>query len=78
MSYKMVKFSVKTLENAMIGLVIVFAMITFFGTIANDLQSAIGNVTGSSLQGVAIFGVVGLLVTLGVLISVMKGVMGRR
>lgn len=72
------KFSVSTLENAMIGLVIVFAIITFFGTIANELADAITNVTSSSLAGVAIFGVIGLLITLGVLISVMKGVMGKR
>jgi hypothetical protein len=74
----MVKFTVNTLENVMIGLVIAFAIITFFGTIAGDLQSAINNVTGSSLQGVAIFGVVGLLIVLGVLVGLMKGIMGKR
>lgn len=74
----MVKFTVKTLENVMIGLVIVFAIITFFGTIANDLALAIGNVTSSNLQGVAIFGVIGLLIVLGVLVGIMKGLMGKR
>jgi len=74
----MVSFTVKTLENVMIGLVIAFAIITFFATIANDLADAITNVTGSSLQGVAIFSVVGLLITLGVLIGLMKGIMGKR
>lgn len=75
---KMVKFTVKTLENAMIGLVIVFAIITFFGTIADDMVLAIANVTSSSLQGVAIFSIVGLLITLGVLVAIMKGLMGKR
>jgi hypothetical protein len=74
----MVKFNVSTLESVMIGLVIVFAIITFFGTIANDLAGAIANVTNSDLQGVAIFGIVGLLIVLGLLIAVMKGVMGKR
>jgi len=74
----MVSFNVRTLENVMMGLVIVFAIITFFGTIAGDLADSITNVTGSSLGGVALFGIVGLLITVGVLMAVMKGVMGKR
>ena len=74
----MVKFNVATLESVMIGLVIVFAIISFFATIAGDLSDAITNVTSSSLQGVAIFGVVGLLITLGLLVALMKGLMGKR
>lgn len=70
--------NVGTLEKAMVGLVVIFALITFFGTIADNLALAIGNVTSSDLDGVAVFGIVGLLVTLGILISVMRGVMGKR
>lgn len=74
----MVSMNVKTLENVMIGLVVVFAIITFFGTIAGDISDAIKNVTGSGLGGVAIFGIVGLLITLAILVGIMKGLMGGK
>lgn len=72
----MVKMSPKTLENGMIGLIVVFALISFFGSIASLLADSITNVTSSTLQGVAVFGVVGILITLGVLLSVMRGLIG--
>ena len=74
----MVKFTTKTLETTMLGLVIIFAIITFFATIADDLSNSINNVTASSLQGVAVFGIVGILITIGVLLGVMKGLMGGK
>ena len=74
----MVKFTTKALEGVLVGLVIVFAIISFFGTIADDLSNAIANVTASSLGGVAMFGIVGLLITLGILLGVMKGMIGGR
>lgn len=72
----MVSFNVNMLEKVMIGLVVIFAIITFFGSVASDINVAIENVTGSGLQGVAIFGIVGLLVTLGLLVALMRGLFG--
>ena len=77
MSLKM-KINTSILQNALVGLVLIFALITFFGEIANDLQNAINNVTGSQLQGVAVFSIVGILLVLGIMVIVMTGVLGGK
>lgn len=72
----MVSMNTNTLEKALIGLVMIFAIITVFGTLATPIADAIGNVTSSSLSGVAVFSVVGMLITIGILVMVMRGLMG--
>ena len=79
----MVKFNVGTLESVMVGLIVVFAIISIFAGIAGDLASAIGNITGgsnssASIAGGAIFGIVGFLIVVGLLLVIMKGLMGKR
>jgi hypothetical protein len=72
----MVSMNTNTLEKALIGLVMIFAIITVFGTLATPIALAIANVTSSSLGGVAVFSVVGMLITIGILVMVMRGLMG--
>lgn len=86
---KIVKFQVKKLESIMIGLVVVFAILTVFGTIAGDIADGVdlvvngeknssGHYITSGMTGGSVFSIVGILITIGVLLVVMKGVMGKR
>ena len=66
------------LQKIVVGLVLAYIAFTFLGEIANPIADSISNVTGSSLQGSALFKVTCIVLLGGILILIVKAFMGGR
>lgn len=75
---KGVSLDTGVLQKIVVGLVLAYIAFTFLGEIANPIADSITNVTGSNLQGAALFKVTGIVLLGGILILIVKAFMGGR